>query len=131
MFDIPTTQYGVEKIINMLLDPGDPALICKARPTNIQQSATFVIDLDKLEHPDDPNMTTSVNGTTLAHILFHFELGTLRRVLSVLNASRLGQQNWICSTFVVCITLTLLILAGKECWPLSQVRNVSRLWGWQ
>lgn len=37
----------------MLLDPGDASLICKQRPTDIKQSSTFVIDLDKLEHPDD------------------------------------------------------------------------------
>lgn len=53
LFDIPKTQYTVEKIINMLLDPGNPDLVCKERPTDIKQSSTFVIDLDKLQHPDD------------------------------------------------------------------------------
>ena len=37
----------------MLLDPGDKTLICQERPVDIHSSATFRIDLDKLEHPDD------------------------------------------------------------------------------
>ena len=53
LFDIPKTQYTIEKIINMLLDPSDKSLICKERPIDIKKSSTFVIDLDQLEHPDD------------------------------------------------------------------------------
>ena len=33
VYDIPKTQYSAEKIINMLLDPGDQTLICQVRPT--------------------------------------------------------------------------------------------------
>jgi hypothetical protein len=53
IFDIPKASYSVEKIIDMLLDPGDQSLICKERPIDIQRSSTFIIDLDTLEHPDD------------------------------------------------------------------------------
>ena len=53
VFKVPKSQYSAEKIITMLLDPGDEALICTKCPTNICKSSTFKIDLDKLQHPDD------------------------------------------------------------------------------
>ena len=52
VYDIPKVQYSAEMVIRMLLDP-DMAKICSERPTNITHSSAFVIDLDKLEHPDD------------------------------------------------------------------------------
>ena len=52
VYDIPKAQYSAEVVISMLLDPDD-AKICSERPTDITHCSTFVIDLDKLEHPDD------------------------------------------------------------------------------
>ena len=52
VYDVPSSQYSVEKILNMLLDP-DESKVCSQRPTGTIGSATFVIDLDKLAHPDD------------------------------------------------------------------------------
>lgn len=52
IFDVPTSQYTVEKIINMLLDP-DKSFICRERPIDIRGSATYVIDLNQLQDPDD------------------------------------------------------------------------------
>ena len=53
VFHIPISQYSVEKIISMMLEPCAKSLICNERPTDIRSSATFVIDLEKLQHPDD------------------------------------------------------------------------------
>jgi len=53
VFDVPISQYSVEKIISMMLEPCAKSLICSERPTDIHSSATFVIDLEKLQHPDD------------------------------------------------------------------------------
>jgi hypothetical protein len=37
--------------LSILLNPSDK--ICSERPTNITQSSTYVIDVSKLNHPDD------------------------------------------------------------------------------
>ena len=38
----------------MLLDPTIPASkVCSVRPTDIVKSATYIIDISKLKHPDD------------------------------------------------------------------------------
>ena len=50
VFKVLKSRYNAEKIITMLLDPGDETLICTERSTNIR---TFVIDLDELQQPDD------------------------------------------------------------------------------
>ena len=50
------------------------------------------------------------------HILFHFEHGTLKMVSSVLNVFKICPRKWMCSIFVVCITITLLLafITGKK-----------------
>ena len=53
IYEFPTLQYSVDDLISMLLDPSDKSLICTKRPTDIRVSATYLIDLDKLKHPDD------------------------------------------------------------------------------
>lgn len=53
VYEIPSGTYTAEQIISVLLDPIDESKVCCKRPTDIRGSATFVIDLDKLEHPDD------------------------------------------------------------------------------
>ena len=52
VYDVPSSQYSVEKFLNMLLDPNESKVCCQ-RPTGITGSATFVIDLDKPAHLDD------------------------------------------------------------------------------
>jgi len=52
VYDLPSSQYSAEKILSMLLDP-DELKVCSQLPTSITGSATFVIDLDKMVHPDD------------------------------------------------------------------------------
>ena len=48
-----TLQYSVDDLISMLLGPSDRFLICTKCPTDIRVSVTYLIDLDKLQHPDD------------------------------------------------------------------------------
>ena len=43
--------YSSEEILKVLLNP--KGKVCKSRPTTINRSATYVVDLDCLEHPDD------------------------------------------------------------------------------
>ena len=52
VYDVPSGQYSVESILSMLLEP-DESKVCSQRPTNITGSSTFILDLDKLAHPDD------------------------------------------------------------------------------
>ena len=53
IYERPISQYSIEDLVSMLLDPCDKSLICTERPTDIRCSATFLINLDSLKHPDD------------------------------------------------------------------------------
>lgn len=54
MYEVPPEKYPAERIIKILLDPlMDPSLVCKKCPMNVEGSSSFVIDLDKLDDPDD------------------------------------------------------------------------------
>ena len=54
MYEIPTPKYTTERILHILLDPNIPKdKICQARPIHIDKSATYVVDITKLQHPDD------------------------------------------------------------------------------
>ena len=54
IFEFPAASYSGERILEILLDPNIPqSKICCGRPSNIIRSATFVVDLDSLKHPDD------------------------------------------------------------------------------
>ena len=52
IYEVPTSGYSVEKLASMLLDP-NKSNICLERPTDIRSSATYIIDLERLKHPDD------------------------------------------------------------------------------
>lgn len=50
----PMQSYSGEKVLKILLDPQlSPNRVCGSCPSNVTQSATFIIDLDRLKHPDD------------------------------------------------------------------------------
>ena len=54
VFEVPPEKYSAEAIVRTLLDPRiDQEKISKKCPLNIQSSATYVVDLDLLKHPDD------------------------------------------------------------------------------
>ena len=54
IYETPPPKYAAEGILKTLLDPFLPtSKVCSVRPTNIVKSSTYVIDISKLEHPDD------------------------------------------------------------------------------
>lgn len=54
VYETPPPKYSAETILKILLDPSLPATkVCSVRPTNIVKSCSYVIDISKLEHPDD------------------------------------------------------------------------------
>ena len=52
IYEVPEEMYSGEAILDMLFNT-DKDRICKGRPMKINTSATFVIDIDSLRHPDD------------------------------------------------------------------------------
>ena len=53
-YEIGTKVYGSEEVLKILLDPKiDQQKICRDQPKTVTKSATFVVDLDSLAHPDD------------------------------------------------------------------------------
>ena len=54
MFERPPPKYSAYSIMKLLLDPNiDKSKIALTRPVGTTHSATFVVDLSKLNHPDD------------------------------------------------------------------------------
>lgn len=54
IYEVPTPKYPAERILKILLDPKLPASkICVTRPVNVTKSATYVVNVNKLQHPDD------------------------------------------------------------------------------
>lgn len=54
IFEVPKDSYTGEQILKILLNPViNKDKICKECPRQILQSSTFVVDMDKLKHPDD------------------------------------------------------------------------------
>ena len=54
VYETPPNTYLAEQILRILLDPNiDPQKICQGIPTDVTRSATYVIDLASLKHPDD------------------------------------------------------------------------------
>lgn len=54
IYEIPPPKYTAERILKILLDPSLPtSKVCSVRPTNVVKSSTYVVDITKLEHPDD------------------------------------------------------------------------------
>ena len=54
VYELPPEKYSAEDIVQILLSPNiDRAKICKKRPCGVCTSASYVVDLDSLQHPDD------------------------------------------------------------------------------
>lgn len=54
VYEVPPPKYNAEQILTMLLDPAlDKSKICQGKPSNVSQSATFIVDTRNLRHPDD------------------------------------------------------------------------------
>uniref|UniRef100_A0A1X7SN02 Uncharacterized protein n=1 Tax=Amphimedon queenslandica TaxID=400682 RepID=A0A1X7SN02_AMPQE len=54
IYETPLSTYKCEEIIEILLNKNiDEKKVCHERPRHIEESATFVINLDSLRHPDD------------------------------------------------------------------------------
>lgn len=54
IYEVPTPKYNAERLLRILLDPDIPtAKICSTRPINITKSATYVVDISKLEHAEN------------------------------------------------------------------------------
>ena len=53
-YESGSKSYTSEEILQILLNPKiDPQKVTRSRPVNISQWATYVVDLDHLDHPDD------------------------------------------------------------------------------
>lgn len=54
IFETPPEKYSAERVLRILLDRNiSPSRICQERPVNITESATFVVDISKLQHEKD------------------------------------------------------------------------------
>ena len=54
IYEVPGDMYTGERILEILLNSNrESSRICHQRPMNIENSSTFVVDLDSLKHPDD------------------------------------------------------------------------------
>lgn len=54
VYEVPPPKYSAESILRILLDASIlKANICDQRPTAIESSATYVVDITKLADPED------------------------------------------------------------------------------
>ena len=54
MYETPPSQYAAEEMLKIILNPNlSSSKICSVRPISIKKSATYIIDITKLRHPDD------------------------------------------------------------------------------
>ena len=54
MYEILPAKYSAKRILKILLDPEiDENNICNDKPSNISASATYVVNIANLKHPDD------------------------------------------------------------------------------
>lgn len=54
VYERPPSKYSAEGLLKILLDESIPAnKICQKRPTHINRSAAYIVDISKLDHPDD------------------------------------------------------------------------------
>ena len=54
VYERPPQKYTAERIVKILLDPNiDRNKICKRRPILVEESSTYVVDLDLLQDPED------------------------------------------------------------------------------
>jgi len=66
IYEIPSNRYPAE-ILRILLDPNiKTQKICYGIPRNVTKSATYVIDMASLDHPDDIKRVFLVCGPTVA-----------------------------------------------------------------
>ena len=53
-YEYPSPMYGAETLMKMLLSPKiDCSKICTTWPLQVSHSATFIVDITQLKHPDD------------------------------------------------------------------------------
>ena len=91
IYEIPPPKYQTERILKILLDPTiPPSKICSVRPTRISKSATYVVDISKLKHPDDIKNDmfgswkhSGSHPQTYKHKLKMMDMFELRNVLKV------------------------------------------------
>ena len=54
VYETPPSSYSAEQIIRILLNPNiDSLKICQERPTSVNKSSTYVVNITMLGHPDD------------------------------------------------------------------------------
>ena len=53
IFETPLEKYLAEQVLCILLDRDSPSRNCQECPVNITESATFVVDITKLQHEKD------------------------------------------------------------------------------
>ena len=78
VYETPPPKYAAERILKILLDPALPASkVCSVRPTKVVKSATYVIDISKLLHPDDVK-NDNFGAISIIHLWKENPLGLLR-----------------------------------------------------
>ena len=112
VYEIPPPKYHAERILKILLDPTiPPSKICSVRPTNISRSATYIVDVSKLKHPDDiKNVLGNILDLThrlTKHKLKRMVMFELRNVLMVPG------ETLLCIS-VGCIVYTLLTIHSND-----------------
>ena len=72
--------YSAYNIMKMLLDPNvDQSGIASRQPVGTTHNATCVVDLSKLDHPDDvKKKTTSASGSIVVHIPKSLSIHSMR-----------------------------------------------------
>ena len=54
MYENPPPKYSAEYILKILLNPEiDKRKICNEKPCNVTESATYVVNMWNLQHPND------------------------------------------------------------------------------
>ena len=66
MYEVYPMKYPTERILNPLIDK---CKICNTRSVSITESATYVVNVQRLDHPDDIKMTTLVNDNIHGYTL--------------------------------------------------------------
>lgn len=54
VYEIPPMKYTAEQVLKILLDPDiDKSKVCNRKPILVTKSATYVVNVKSLQHPDD------------------------------------------------------------------------------
>ena len=115
IYEIPPPKYSAEKILKILLDQNiQESKICSVRPTGIHKSATYVVDVSKLKHPDDIKNDNfdawTYSGSHPQTFRAQVEEDGYVRVQNVL----MGPKEMILCIFVACTVYTLQIILFKR-----------------